>query len=187
MEQEAKFRADIYISLGECVRALNNSLSQDAHMARFRHVEAEEKPSKKSKKGGAKGSVALLKESAQLGCVSQDSYPRKSIPSNSPRALGTHKISGKKGSRGVNQECEPHERNPCAPRFKERTQDETLHQEKIRPQSSMGVGEKCLQAHKTNKVTFYSPIEAKWQRQRPLHNLQRNENSWLTLEHQCTC
>ena len=26
----------------------------------FRHVEAEEKPSKKSKKGGAKGSVALL-------------------------------------------------------------------------------------------------------------------------------
>ena len=46
----------------------------------FRHVEAEEKPSKKSKKGGAKGSVpALLKESTQLGCVSQDSYPRMSI------------------------------------------------------------------------------------------------------------
>ena len=45
----------------------------------FRHVEAEEQPSKKSKKGGAKGSVALLKESTQLGCVSQDSYPRKSI------------------------------------------------------------------------------------------------------------
>ena len=46
---------------------------------RFRHVEAEEKPSKKSKKSGAKGSVALLKESTQLGCVSQESYPRKSI------------------------------------------------------------------------------------------------------------
>ena len=45
----------------------------------FRHVEAEEKSSKKSKKGGAKGSVALLKESAQLGCVSQDSYPRSSF------------------------------------------------------------------------------------------------------------
>ena len=44
----------------------------------FRHVEAEERPSKKSKKGGAKGSVALLKESTQLGCVSQDSYPKKS-------------------------------------------------------------------------------------------------------------
>ena len=45
----------------------------------FRHVEAEEKPSNKSKENGAKGSVALLKESTQLGCVSQDSYPRKSI------------------------------------------------------------------------------------------------------------
>ena len=47
----------------------------------FRHVEADEKPSKKSKKGGAKGSVALLKESTQLGCVSQDSYPRKHLMS----------------------------------------------------------------------------------------------------------
>ena len=45
----------------------------------FRHVEAEEKPSKKSKKGGVKESVALLKESTQLGCAFQDSYPRKSF------------------------------------------------------------------------------------------------------------
>ena len=30
----------------------------------FRHVEAEEKPNRRSKKDGAKGSVALLKESA---------------------------------------------------------------------------------------------------------------------------
>ena len=40
----------------------------------FRHVEAEEKPKQKSKKGGAKGSVAILKESTQFVCVSQDSY-----------------------------------------------------------------------------------------------------------------
>ena len=45
----------------------------------FRHVEAEGKPGKKSKKDGAKGSVALLNEFTRLGCVSQDSYPRKSI------------------------------------------------------------------------------------------------------------
>ena len=42
-------------------------------------LEADEKPSKESKKGGAKRSVALLKESTQLGCVSQDSCQRKSI------------------------------------------------------------------------------------------------------------
>ena len=33
----------------------------------LRHVEAKGKPSKKSKRGGAKGSVASLKESTQLG------------------------------------------------------------------------------------------------------------------------
>ena len=37
-------------------------------------------PSKKSKESGVKGSVAFFKESVQLGCVSQDSHPRKSTP-----------------------------------------------------------------------------------------------------------
>ena len=45
----------------------------------FGHAEADETPSKKSKKSGAKGLVALLRESTQLGRVSQDSHPRKSI------------------------------------------------------------------------------------------------------------
>ena len=45
-----------------------------------RHVEAEGKPSKRSKKGGAKGSVSILKESFQLSCVSQDFSPRNSVP-----------------------------------------------------------------------------------------------------------
>ena len=42
-------------------------------------VEADGKPNKRSKKEGAKGSVAILKQSTQLYCVSQDSYLRKSI------------------------------------------------------------------------------------------------------------
>ena len=69
---------------------------------RFRHVE----PSKQSKKSGAKGSVALLTESTQLGCASQDCHPKQSIPrkeehwdqitpSNSPRARGTIQKLGK--------------------------------------------------------------------------------------------
>ena len=45
----------------------------------FRHVEADGQPSKKSKKGGVKGSVHFLQESIQLCCVSQDSHPRKSF------------------------------------------------------------------------------------------------------------
>ena len=45
----------------------------------LRHVEAEEKPSKKSTKGDARGSVAFLKGSTRLGCVSQDSFPGRSL------------------------------------------------------------------------------------------------------------
>ena len=45
----------------------------------FRHIVAEGKRNKKSKKGGARGSVAILKESLPLGCVFQYSNPRKSI------------------------------------------------------------------------------------------------------------
>ena len=62
------------------------------------HVEAEKKPSKKSKKGGVKGSVATLKESVQLSFVSQDSYPRKSIP-REPGKLGSkHTVKFSKGT-----------------------------------------------------------------------------------------
>ena len=46
------------------------------------------KPNKKLKKGAAKGSVAILRESTQLSCVSQGSYPRKSIL-RGPGVLGS--------------------------------------------------------------------------------------------------
>ena len=107
----------------------------------FRHVEA----NKKSKKGGAKGSVATLKESMQVGCVSQDSYLRKStlrepgmLGSNRPSKFSKGKstwhqiaIRERKGpSRGIIQKCAPHERSPCAPKFGERSHEETLHQER---------------------------------------------------------
>ena len=108
----------------------------------FRHVEAERKPSKKTKKGGVKRSVAILKESTQLGCVSRDSYPRNSIL-REPGMLGSkHTVKFSKGtwhqidirerkgpSRGIVQKCEPHERSPCAPKFGERSHEETLIQE----------------------------------------------------------
>ena len=46
---------------------------------RVRHAEAEEKPSRRSKKCGAKGSGALLKEPTQLSCVSQEFLSKKNI------------------------------------------------------------------------------------------------------------
>ena len=65
---------------------------------RFRHVEAEERPSKKTKKGGAKGSVALSKESPKLGRVSQDSYPRKSFLREERRLGSKHAVNFSKST-----------------------------------------------------------------------------------------
>ena len=124
----------------------------------FGHTEADGQPSKKSKKGGGRGSVALLKESFQLGCVSQHFPSKKNsteswkmrdqiTPSNSPRARGTTwKIRERKGpSQGVMHKCEPQERNPCAPKYEENTSG-NLATRTMRPQRSMGLGKTCFWA-----------------------------------------
>ena len=141
---------------------------------RIRHVEAEGKRYKKSKKGGAKGSVALLKEPIQLGCVSQDSYPRKSVPRESGKLgskrnvkfyTGTwHQIKirkRKRPSRGIIQKCALHQRSRCAPKLEERSLEETFAPRKIRPQSSMGLGENIKKLNNADKATFYTPNEAR--------------------------
>ena len=100
-------------------------------------------PARKSKKGGAKGSVASLKESTLFGCVSQDSYPRKSVLRGEGKLGSKHAVKFSKGtwhqkeirerkgpSQGVVYGCGPHERSPCAPKSEERSQQETLHQER---------------------------------------------------------
>ena len=58
----------------------NGSGCKYGRYCQFRHSDAEGTPSKKSMKESAKGSVAVLKEKVQVGCVSQDSYPKKFIP-----------------------------------------------------------------------------------------------------------
>ena len=139
----------------------------------FRHVEAEEKPSKKSKKGGAKGTVALLKESTQLGCVSQDSYPRKSILHDEGKWGSKHvvkfskctwhqKKSGKKGSiaghypKNVNlmgivlarqNSGKDHMRRPC-------TKKDALVE-------WHGIWRKYYKLKNAENTTVYFPIEAR--------------------------
>ena len=98
-----------------------------------------ESPTRSQRKKVKKKSVASWKESTQLGCVSPDSYPRKSIL-RELRKLGTKhavkfskgtwhqiKIRERKGpSRSIIQKCALHERSLCAPNFEERSH-ETLH------------------------------------------------------------
>ena len=102
---------------------------------RFRHVEAGEKPGKKSKKGGAKGSVAITNESVQFGCVSQDSYLRNVLPRECGKLGSKHAVKFSKGSLVPNlnsvkkRSIAPRECSPCAPKFEDRSHEETLHEE----------------------------------------------------------
>ena len=66
------------------------------HRCLYRHADGEEKPSKRSKKEGTQGAVAILKENKVQGCVSHNSDPKKSIYSTEcwrieiERFVGTH-------------------------------------------------------------------------------------------------
>ena len=115
-----------------CLNHKSESGCKYGDKCRFRHTEVDGQPSTKSKKGGGKVSVALLKKSFQLGCVSQDYDSRKSTLRKGRKLGSNHAVKFSKGtlhqikirerkgpSRGVLQKCGPHERNPCAPRFEE--------------------------------------------------------------------
>ena len=65
----ASSRVSKIISLKKDAKMTTNAISD--------MLRQKESPARQSKKGGAKGSVAILKESFQLGCVSQDSYSEK--------------------------------------------------------------------------------------------------------------
>ena len=117
------------------------SLKQDAHSDTLRSMVI---PVKSRRKSDVKGSVVLLTESIQLGCVSQDYHPKKSTLREEGKLGSNHTVKFSKGtwhhvkknrerkgpSQGVVQKCEPQERNACAPKLKERTQEDTLQQER---------------------------------------------------------
>ena len=140
----------------------------------FRRVEAEGKPNKKSKKGCAKGSVAILKESFQLGCVSQDSCPRTSIQREPGRLGSKHAAKFSKGtwhqikirertgpSRGVIQQCASHGRSLCAPSFEERSHEETLHQEGCARKAAWDLAKNIYKLHNSGKATLDTLFEAR--------------------------
>ena len=135
----------------------------------FRHVEAEGKPNKRSNKGGPKGSVAMSKESGQLGCVSQDFVREKIVLLEQEKLESKHTVKFSKGtwnqikirerkvpSRGIILKWSPHERCPCAPRSHEK---ETLHQERCARKAAWDMARNTYKLKNLDKTTFYTPIE----------------------------
>ena len=134
----------------------------------FRQVETEENPNKKSKNGSAKGSVALLKETIQLGCVSQNPRPGKSFLRKEGALRSNHAVKFSKGtcheiknrerngpSRGIIHKCEPHERSPCAPKFEDRSHEETLHQERCTRRAAWEMSKNIYKLKNSDKATFF--------------------------------
>ena len=115
-----------------------------------------------------KGSTALLKESIQLCGVSQDYYPRKSFlrepgklekntPSNSPKAPGTNFKFGKAmtPSRGITRKCAPHERILCAPKFEERSHEETSRREGCARRTALDLAKIIYKLKNSDKASFF--------------------------------
>ena len=137
----------------------------------YRHAYGEEKPSKKSKKESTRGKVAILKEKKNQGCASQNSGPTKSILGNAEQtrlnASAGHsmKFSGRtwyeiqiwerKGpSQGVIQKGELDERNPCVPKFDERTLEETSRKEECARKAAWNLAKKYISSRPRTKLRF---------------------------------
>ena len=100
----------------------------------------------------------------QLGCVLQDMKPPKSILRKSSdmqrpiqrvkftKAIARHtKIRDQNPSLGYICPAEPHQRSPKAPKFEDRSQEETEWQEQRCPRSSVEAGQKCIKLHGARK------------------------------------
>ena len=100
--------------------------------------------------------VALLKETIQLGCVSHDSPQKKSILLDK-RWIGinlhSQVLEGHDDpSRRIIQKCERQERVPCSPKFEERTQNEILRQERCARRGAWNVATDVHKLKKESKI-----------------------------------
>ena len=108
----------------------------------YAHRQVDEQPSKRSKKNDDKSAIAMFKMTRQLVYVFQDMEPPKSILRKSSdmqkpiqrvkftKAIARHtKIRDQNPSLGYICPGEPHQRSPNAPKFEDRSQEETEWQE----------------------------------------------------------
>ena len=112
----------------------------------------------RGKKLGRNSSKRQLSDTRQLGCVFQDMTPPKSILRKSTdmpktiqrvkykKAIARHtKIRDQNPSLGYICPGEPHERSPNAPKFEDRSREETEWQELGAREAAWEAGQKCVQ------------------------------------------
>ena len=140
----------------------------------YAHRQVDEQPSKKSLKNGDNCAVAILKITRQLGCVSQDLEPpksssilRKSSNIRKPircvrfsKAVLRHaNIRDQNPSPGMNCPGDPQQRSPNAPKFEDRSQEETEWQERCAREAAWRLAKNMLTLYEKHKTAFFSPSE----------------------------
>ena len=125
----------------------------------YAHHQVAEQHSKRSKKNWDKSAVAMLKITRQLDCVSQDMEPPKSssiLLKNSnilkpirclpfTKAVLRHaNIRDQNPSLGMICPFDPHQRKPNAPKFEDRSEEETERQERCALAAAWKLAKKIL-------------------------------------------
>ena len=118
--------------------------------------------------------MARLKITRQLGCVFQDMEPpksssilRKSSNIRKPircvqftKAVVRHaNIRDQNPSLGMICSGDPHQCNPNAPKFEDRSQEKTEWQERCAREAAWRLAKSILKLKEKNKTTFFSPSE----------------------------
>ena len=131
------------------------------------------KPDKRSdKKLGQNSSKRQTSDARQLGCVFQDMTPPKSILRKSTdmpktiqrvkfkKAIARHtKIRDQNPSLGYICPGEPHERSPNAPKFEDRSQEETEWQEQGAREAAWKLAKNVFKFKEHQRATFFSSPE----------------------------
>ena len=126
----------------------------------------------RGKKLGRNSSKRQSSDARQLGCVFQDMTPPKSILRKGTdmqrpiqrvkftKAIARHtKIRDQNLSLGMICPGEPHERGPNAPKFEDRSQEETEWQEQGAREAAWKLAKSVLKLKEHERATFFSPSE----------------------------
>ena len=133
------------------------------------------KPGKRSdKKLGQNSSKRQSSDARQLGCVFQDTTPPKSIlrkGTDMPKpiqrvkftkAIARHtKIRDQNPSLGYICPGEPHQRSPNAPKFEDRSLEETEWQEQGAREAAWKLAKSVLKLEEHQRAAFFSPSETR--------------------------
>ena len=158
----------------ECLFYKTKSGCRFGEKCSYAHPQVDEQPSKRSKKNGDKSALAMLKITRQLGCVFQDMEPpksssilRKSSNILKPircvlftKAVLRHaNIRDQNPSIGTICSGDPHQGNPNAPKFEDRSQEETEWQEQGAREAAWKLAKNIIKLEEKHETTFFSLSE----------------------------